>query len=112
MICTFRRPDEMIAIGDTHTLRQDGRWRILTPRYRPGDTLRDHLDFALRHEAVDLAILNALFRTIPPDIIVEWIKAEPHRPARTARVVSVRVADGHKARSARCGQGPLYRRPR
>ena len=70
-------PDEMIAIGDTHTLRQDGRWRILTPRYRPGDTLRDHLDFALRHESIDLAILNALFRAMPPDVIVEWIKSEP-----------------------------------
>lgn len=70
-------PDEMIAIGVTHTLRRDGRWRILTPRYWPGDTLRDHLDFALRHEAIDLAILNALFRTMSPDAIVEWIKAEP-----------------------------------
>ena len=53
IICKLPPPDEMIAIGDTHTLRQDGRWRILTPRYRPGDTLRDHLDFALRHEAID-----------------------------------------------------------
>ena len=70
-------PDEMIAIGDTHTLRQDGRWRILTPRYRPGDTLRDHLDFAFRHEAIDLAVLNALFRTMPTDVIVEWVKSEP-----------------------------------
>lgn len=70
-------PDEMLAIGETHTLRQADRWRILTPRYRPGDTIRDHLDFAMRHEAIDLAVLNALFRTLAPDEIIDWVKAEP-----------------------------------
>ena len=70
-------PDEMIAIGQTHTLRREGRWRILTPRYRPGDTVKDHLDFALRHEGIALAVLNALFRTMPADVIVDWIKSEP-----------------------------------
>jgi hypothetical protein len=70
-------PDEMLAIGETHTLRQEDRWRILTPRYRPGDTIRDHLDFAMRHEAIDLAVLNALFRTLPADEITDWVKAEP-----------------------------------
>src|SRR5438445_5511019 len=70
-------PDEMIAIGETHTLRRDGRWQILTPRYWPGDTVRDHLDFALRREPIDLAVLNALFRTTSPDDIIDWIKSEP-----------------------------------
>jgi hypothetical protein len=54
-------PDELLAIGEKHTLHQEGRWRILTPRYRPDDTISAHLDFALRHEGVDLGILNALF---------------------------------------------------
>lgn len=70
-------PDELLAIGDTHTLRQKERWRILTPRYRPGDTIRDHLDFAIRHEGIDLAVLNALFRVLPTNEIIAWIKSEP-----------------------------------
>ncbi|WP_119392189.1 Fic family protein [Taklimakanibacter lacteus] len=70
-------PDALVAIGEKHTMRQDGRWRILTPRYRPDDTISAHLDFALRHEAVDLGILNALFTAIPKGAIEEWVKAEP-----------------------------------
>lgn len=70
-------PDALVAIGEKHTMRQDGRWRILTPRYRPDDTISAHLDFALRHEPVDLGILNALFTAIPKGAIEEWVKAEP-----------------------------------
>lgn len=70
-------PDEMVAIGERHTYRREGRWRVLTPRYRPDDTVAGHLDFALRHEGVDLAVLNALFATILPEVIEQWIRAEP-----------------------------------
>src|SRR5271168_3220622 len=52
--------DEFIAIGDRHTYRQEGRWRVLTPRYRPADTVVAHLEFALKNQGVDLAVLNAL----------------------------------------------------
>ena len=70
-------PDEMIAIGETYTMRRQERWRVLTPRYRPQGTIAAHLDFALRHEGVDLAVLNALFRVMPPGVIEEWMHAEP-----------------------------------
>jgi Fic family protein len=70
-------PDEMIAIGERHTLRREGRWRILTPRYRPADTVGGHLGFALKHEGVDLAVLNALFRAMPQAVIEEWVRSEP-----------------------------------
>lgn len=70
-------PDEMVAIGERHTYRREGRWRVLTPRYRPDDTVAGHLGFALRHEGVDLAVLNALFATILPEVIEQWIRAEP-----------------------------------
>ena len=70
-------PDEMIAIGEKHTVRREGPWHILTPRYRPDDTIRAHLDFALRHEGVDLTVLNALFRAMPAGTIEEWVKSEP-----------------------------------
>ena len=70
-------PDEMIAIGEKHTLRHEGRWRILTPRYQPADTVAAHLEFALRHEGVDLAVLNALFRSMRQGVIEEWVRSEP-----------------------------------
>ena len=70
-------PDQMIAIGDTHTMRRRERWRVLTPRYRPEGTIAAHLDFALRHEGVDLAVLNAFFRVMPQGVIEEWMGAEP-----------------------------------
>jgi len=70
-------PDVLVAIGDKHTLRQEGRWRVLTPRYWPGDTISAHLDFALRHEGVDLGILNALFAVLPGGTIEDWVRSEP-----------------------------------
>jgi Fic family protein len=70
-------PDELIAIGEKHTLRREGQWRILTPRYQPADTISAHLEFALRHEALDLAVLYALFQAMPQGVIEEWVKSEP-----------------------------------
>jgi hypothetical protein len=70
-------PHELVAIGEKHTLRREGRWRILTPRYRPADTIGAHLDFALRHEGVDLGILNALFAVMPKGTIEDWVTSEP-----------------------------------
>src|SRR5271168_713471 len=69
------RPDEMLAIGAKHTLRREGRWRILTPRYSPPETIVGQLEFALRHEGVDLGILNALFRATSPTFVEEWVRA-------------------------------------
>jgi len=69
--------DELIAIGDRHSYRQEGRWRILTPRYLPAETIAAHIEFALRHQGVDLAVLNALFQTLPPEVIEEWVRSEP-----------------------------------
>lgn len=70
-------PDEMVAIGEKHTLRQEGRWRVLTPRYRSAPTVAAHVEFALRHEGVDLGILSALFRAAPREFVAEWVRHEP-----------------------------------
>lgn len=70
-------PDKLLAIGDRHTYRHEGRWRILTPRYDPAPTLSGQLEFALRHEGVDLAVLAALFRAIDPVEIMDWVRSEP-----------------------------------
>ncbi|MEA2729074.1 MAG: hypothetical protein QOF70_3549 [Acetobacteraceae bacterium] len=71
-------PDALFAIGERHTMRTEGRWSILTPRYQPADTLVSHLAFALRHEAVDLGLLAALFRR--PEAaraITAWVRRQP-----------------------------------
>ena len=35
-------PDELVAIGQRRSYCREGRWRILTPRYRPDGTVHDH----------------------------------------------------------------------
>ncbi|HEY2661419.1 MAG TPA: Fic family protein [Caulobacteraceae bacterium] len=70
-------PETLIAIGERHTYRREGRWNILTPRYRTDETFAAQLEFALRHEGVDLAILSALFRKLDPAAVEAWVKAEP-----------------------------------
>jgi hypothetical protein len=71
-------PDTLFAAGERHTLRTEGRWSVMTPRYRLPDTLVSHLAFALRHEAVDLGVLAALFRR--PEAaraIPAWVRRQP-----------------------------------
>jgi hypothetical protein len=71
-------PDLLLATSERHTLRTEGIWSILTPRYQPADTLVAHLAFALRHESVDLGLLAALFRR--PEAgpaITAWVRRQP-----------------------------------
>lgn len=70
-------PDELIAIGERHSFRQAGRWRVLTPRYQPADQVVAHLEFALRHQGVDLGVLNALFNIMRADELANWVRREP-----------------------------------
>ena len=50
-------------------------WLLIRESRRPKNTLASHLDFALRREGVDLAVLNALFRTVPKEEIESIIRA-------------------------------------
>ncbi len=70
-------PDELVAIGSRNTFRSDGSWRVLTPRYRPEDSLAAHTEFALKHEGVNLGVLNAFFQVAPCEFIEEWIRTKP-----------------------------------
>jgi len=44
---------------------------------RPAPTLAGHLTFALKHEGVHLEFLTRLLRVIDPEVLVQWITAEP-----------------------------------
>lgn len=59
------------------TRRTDGRWEIYDKRFQPGNTLADHLDFALRHETMDLLVLKRVFDLAPKQAIAEFVSATP-----------------------------------
>lgn len=46
-------------------------------QYAHAGRLRDHLLFALRHEPLDLGVLNAAFRRAGPDLVRDWVRDEP-----------------------------------
>lgn len=64
-------------IAERHVVDQIDGWRILTPRHAPGESLVDHLTFALKHEGVDLAVLRRVFETIGPDEVIALVRKTP-----------------------------------
>ncbi len=70
-------PDTLCIIGTKHKRYTDGRWSLFTPRHRPEDTLYGHLTFALKYEGIDLAVLNALFKTIDSGELEAIVRSEP-----------------------------------
>ncbi|RBI67294.1 cell filamentation protein Fic [Roseovarius sp. TE539] len=57
--------------------RTEGIWEVFGKRYLPESTLEGHLNFALRHEDIDLLILKRIFDTVPQDAVEEIVKATP-----------------------------------
>ncbi|MGI9322020.1 MAG: Fic family protein [Pseudomonadales bacterium] len=70
-------PDHPCAIGAKHKRYDNGRWRLFTPRHKPEDSLQGHLTFALKYEGIDLALLHALFKSVPQDEITTLVKSKP-----------------------------------
>ena len=61
-----------IARGATQVIREDGHERVTyPPQYDPGDTDPAHLEFAIKHEGVNLEVLAAYFAARGPDIEAE-----------------------------------------
>ena len=46
--------------------REERNWRVYDKRYWPGDTLGDHLTFALKHESLDLLALKRILEKAGP----------------------------------------------
>ena len=57
--------------------RQEENWIVYDKRYWPGDTLSDHLTFALRHEEIDLLILKRVFEAVPRTEVEAIVRAAP-----------------------------------
>jgi hypothetical protein len=70
-------PRTLSATGEHHRIKNDGGWRILTPRHAPSPDLGGHLTFALKYEGLDLAVLKRLFAALPPGEIETIVRSKP-----------------------------------
>lgn len=70
-------PARLAGIGATHKTTDDKTWLILTPRHAPQPTLADQLDFALKWEGVDLAVLKRLSSSVSPADLADAIRSAP-----------------------------------
>lgn len=70
-------PRTLSAIGPRHKLYQKDGWSVYTPRHAPAATLEGHLNFALKHEGLDLLILKVLFQATGPEPIAAMVRATP-----------------------------------
>lgn len=59
------------------TQTDQGIEEIYPPKYWPGDSVGDHLEFALKYDGTNLAILTSLFSVIPSGDLVAYITAKP-----------------------------------
>lgn len=70
-------PPRLSAIAGRHHPRSTSAWQLWTPRHRPQPTLAGELVFALKWEGVDLAVLAALFKSLPAGDIAAIVRATP-----------------------------------
>ncbi|HEY4089271.1 MAG TPA: Fic family protein [Bryobacteraceae bacterium] len=72
-----RRPGCLAGHHVKGSSREESGWRLFDKRYWPGDTFADHLDFALRHEDLDLLIFRRLCDAAPAAAFAAMIAAAP-----------------------------------
>ncbi|MGH6951566.1 MAG: Fic family protein, partial [Vitreimonas sp.] len=70
-------PPYLAAVGSRRNPTSSDAWRLITNRQTVPATLGEHLQFALKHEGVNLSVLNALFRVAPKKDLEAWIAAAP-----------------------------------
>lgn len=72
-----RRP---AAVGEGHVKGgqkgQEG-WRLLDARYWPGASFAEHLEFALRHEDLDLLLIKKIFEAAPVEEVEAYVRSAP-----------------------------------
>jgi hypothetical protein len=70
-------PARLAAVGQRHRRTDTRDWLVLTPRHQPADSLEGHLEFALKWEGVDLAVLRQLFKRVTPEEVAALVRAKP-----------------------------------
>lgn len=68
-----------VAISGIHRIDTSGGGvlEVFPPKYWPGDALGDQLEFALKYDGTNLAILDSLFRVIPQEELTQHIASKP-----------------------------------
>lgn len=68
-----------VAISGPHRLevRGDTVVEIYLARYWPGETLGDHLEFALKYDGTNLAILASLFERVDQEEFLDYLRSKP-----------------------------------
>ena len=69
----------LVATSGIHRIDSRGSVvkEVYSPKYWPGDTLGDHLEFALKYDGTNLAILANLFRKIAEKDFLEYVRSKP-----------------------------------
>ena len=68
-----------VSIIGTHRINSTGSVikEVYPSKYWPGDTLGDHLEFALKYDNTNLAILASLFQEVAEQDILEYVRSKP-----------------------------------
>lgn len=68
-----------VSSGGTHRSKvQGGAIEDVYPvRYWPGDTIGDHLEFALKYDGINLGLLKLIFEHTPQAELTEYIRSKP-----------------------------------
>ena len=57
--------------------RTEGKWEIFDKRYLPENSFAGHLNFAFRHENIDLLIMKRVFDSVPEGEFCKFILSTP-----------------------------------
>lgn len=68
-----------VAAGNFHRIETTAGTteEVYPSKYWPGDTLGNHLEFALKYDGINLAILSAVFQVAPQKELQEYIESKP-----------------------------------
>jgi len=69
----------VVAITGTRRINSTGgvTVEVYPSKYWPGDTLGDHLEFALKYDGTNLAILASLFQEVAEGDFLEYVRSKP-----------------------------------
>lgn len=69
----------IVATSMVHRIDSSGTVieEVYSSRYWPGETVGDHLEFALKYDGTNLAILDSLFQVVAEEDILEYIQSKP-----------------------------------
>ena len=69
----------MVSSSGMHSsMIQDGFVEeVFRSQYWPGETIGDHLEFALKYDGVNLALLARIFEKVGSEVLIEYISSKP-----------------------------------